>query len=322
MAETFMAQGRWDDLITLGEAHVDAPALSDGDRAWLCSLLASAFASRGEHARAFQYASRAVATWPSQSGPRYLSQRTALGRIGLDAGQRDRALAEFAAVRDAPEADATNLAQAAWGFYMAGDRAEAERVVARAIAVDPGYGNAYHLRGWLEMARGDFAAAADSLATAFERTPRSFGTPHQGLVNGDLAALYYSGVARLKLGQRQAAAATFGSLAAHCRRLQEARQTAGVAADFQLTLCLARVDARLGRPAPDLPRLPGDDLTYFTQAARLHALRGRRDEALRDLGQAMRLGHGEKPHLEDDPDFDSIRNDAEFRRLVAEGPPR
>lgn len=317
VAETLMTQGRWDELTTVGEANVDSPALPDGDRAWLCVLLADAFVHRGEYPRALQYARRAVETWPSRTGPRYLSQRTTLGRISLEAGHRDEAIAEFAGVRDAAEADATNLTQAAWGFYMAGDREEAERVVARAVTLDPSYGNAYHLRGWLQLARGDLAAAAESLSTAFERTPPSFGTPHQGLVNGDLAALYYAGVARLKLGHRDAAAQALDSLAAHCRRLQLARQSAGIASDWQVAAFLTRVDARLGRPTAELPRLPGDDLTYFVQAAKLHAVLGRREEALRELAQAIRLGHGERPHLEDDPDFDSIRDDPEFKRLVS-----
>ena len=321
VAETLMTQGRWDELIAVGEAHADSPALPDGDRAWLCVLLSEAFIHRGEYPRALQYARRAVETWPTHSGPRYLSQRTTLGRISLEAGRRDEAIAEFAGVRDAPEADAPNLTQAAWGFYMAGDRAEAERVVARAVALDPGYGNAYHLTGWLQMARGDLPAAAASLATAFERTPRSFGTPHHGLVNGDLAALYYAGVAQQKLGQKDAAARTFEALAAHCRKLQQARQSAGVAADWQVASFLSKVDARMGRPAAELPRLPGDDLTYFVQAARLHAVQGRREEALRELGQALRLGHGERPHVEDDPDFDSIRDDPEFKRLLGSGGP-
>ena len=39
-------------------------------------------------------------------------------------GRNDEALAEFRAVAIAPEADVSNLAQAAWGLYMAGERGE------------------------------------------------------------------------------------------------------------------------------------------------------------------------------------------------------
>ena len=250
VTETFMFEGRWDELILVGEAHVDSPSLPEAERARLSSTLAHAFRRKGEFARALQHAQRAVHLWPNREGPSFLHQRTDLGRIALEAGQSEEALAEFRGVARAREADANNLATAAWGLYMAGEAEEAAVQIDRVVAADPGYGNAYHLRGWLRLARGEHAAAAEDLRLAFERTPRSFGRAQHGLVNGDLAALYYSGVAWLEAGDKRQGAQVLERLVAHCQRLQKQHAGhAGPAPDWQLANFLARALARLGRPA-------------------------------------------------------------------------
>jgi tetratricopeptide (TPR) repeat protein len=159
--------------------------------------------------------------------------------------------------------------------------------VKRALQLDSAYGNAYHLQGWLLLARERYPEAAASLLSAFERTPRSFGNQHQGVVGADLAALYYAGVAGTG------------------------------AADWQVANFLARGLARLGKSAQEPARLQGDDTTYFVQTARLHAVQGRRQDALRELAQGLALGHGELQHVRDDPDFASLRGDPEWRRITA-----
>lgn len=323
VAETFMREGRWDELILVGETHVDSPSLPEPERARVSSLLAHAYRRKGELERALHHAQTAVRLWPSRKGPAFLNQRAELGRFALEAGRREAALVEFRAVALAPEADAPNLTNAAWGLYMANEPEEAAQQVERAIGADPAYGNAYHLRGWLRLARGDHAAAAEDLRQAFERTHRTFGSAHHGLVHGDLAALYYSGVAWLEAGDRQRAADVLVRVAAHCERLQRYGTGGdGPAPDWQLANFLARVRARLGQRAPEPPRLAGDDTTYFVQTARLHAVQGRREEAMTELAQGLALGHGELRHVQDDPDFASLRTLPEFRRLVTDRLPR
>jgi DNA-binding winged helix-turn-helix (wHTH) protein/tetratricopeptide (TPR) repeat protein len=323
VAETFMQEGRWDELILVGEAHVESPSLPEPERARLSSTLAHAFRRKGEFQRALQHAQHAVRLWPNREGPAFLHQRTVLGRIALEAGRREEALAEFRAAARAREADATNLATAAWGLYMAGEAGEASLEVDRALKVDPGYGNAYHLRGWLRLTGGEHAAAAEDFRLAFERTPRAFGTAHHGLVNGDLAALYYSGVAWLQADQRAQGRQALERLVAHCQRLMKQRAgQAGPAPDWQLANFLARAQARLGLEVSQPARLAGDDTTYFVQTARLHAVQGRRDQALKELSQGLTLGHGELRHVQDDPDFAPLRATAEFKRLVTDRLPR
>jgi len=316
--ETLQRLGRWDAMIQRGEAHIASTSLPDSERARLAAGLALAFRRKGELEQARRHAQRAVRLWPVRGGPEFLRQRALLGRMSLDAGRREAALEEFQAVRDSPAADATNLTEAAWGFYMAGEPGEARRLVTRPLELDPGYGNAYHLRGWLELAAGDAAAAARSLETAFERTPRRFGNPHQGLVGGDLAALYYAGVAYRRLGDDRRADAVFRRLMAFCRELLARRELReDEASRFQVASYLARAAARIGTAAPEPARLRGDDTTYFVQTARLLAVRGERARALEELARGLALGHGELRHILDDPDFESVRGDEEFRRLTA-----
>jgi tetratricopeptide (TPR) repeat protein len=318
VADTLMMQGRFDEMILVSEAHVSSPSLPDAERARLSSLLAQAFRRKGEYEAALRYAQRAVRFWPTREGPAYLQQKAILGRIALDAGAREEALAQFRAVAESPEADVPNLVNAAWGYYMAGDGAEARALVDRAIASDPSYGNAYHLRGWLQLAGGDAGGAADSLLMAFEQTPHSFGSAHQGLVNGDLAALYYAAVAYQQRGEWEKGEPLLERLIAHCQRLRQLPgYDASTGAAWQAANFTARARARLGMPAEEPPRLEGDDTTYFVQTARLHAVQGRKEEALRELAQGIALGHGELRHIQDDPDFETLRAEPEFQRLTA-----
>jgi DNA-binding winged helix-turn-helix (wHTH) protein/tetratricopeptide (TPR) repeat protein/TolB-like protein len=316
MAETLQREGRWDEAIRVGEAHVESASLPDGERARLSSLLARAFRRKGEFARGLQHARRAVRLWPSPNGPEFLWQRSQLGRISLEAGRRDEALQEFRAVASAPDVEARNLADAAWGLYMVGESDEARALVERALRLDPGYGNSHHLRGWLLLAAGEHVAAARSLEMAFDKTPPDFGNPYQGLVNGDLAALYYAGVAWQKAGRAREARAAFERLIASAGVQAPAGAHARNAAAWQAHNFRARALARLGQKTPEPERLEGDDTTWYVQSARLHAVQGQLQRALDELARGLALGHGEQRHIRDDPDFEGLRADPEFLRLV------
>jgi DNA-binding winged helix-turn-helix (wHTH) protein/tetratricopeptide (TPR) repeat protein/TolB-like protein len=319
VAATFANLGRWDQLILVGEAHVSSPSLPDAERARLSALLATAFRRKGEFARAVEHAQHAVELWPTREGPEFLRQRTQLARIAIEAGGRVEALANLRAVRDASSADATNLTDAAWAYYMAGERKEAAALIDRALTTDESYGNAYHLRGWLLLADGKYVAAADSLQKAFSRTPRAFGQQHQGVVGADMAALYYAGVAYQLNGEWEKGEPLLVNLIDYCREQQMLTVNNGSARAWQIANFRARAEARLGRKTEEPPRLVGDDTTYFVQTARLHAVQGRKQDALRELGQGLSLGHGELQHVRDDPDFLTLHDEPEWKRLT-EGP--
>jgi TolB-like protein len=70
VASTFASLGRWDQLISVGEAHVNSPSLPGAERARLSSLLAVAFRRKGEFARAVEHAQRAGRAVADPRGPR------------------------------------------------------------------------------------------------------------------------------------------------------------------------------------------------------------------------------------------------------------
>ena len=315
-ADTLMREGRWDEVLLVGEAHIEAPSLREHERARLAWCLSQAYRRRGKLDKALASARQSVRLWPTRSGSEFLVQRAGLGRIALEAGLRAEALAEFRAIGEAADADAPSLTNGAWGFYMAGERRQATALAKRALALDASYGNAHHLLGWLRLAAGDPQGAAKHLEAAFERTPASFGHPHYGTVSGDLAALYYSGVAYLRAGLADEAIAAFERLSEVCRSLIARRNELGEAGAWQAENFLARAQARLGLSVTEPHRLAGDDSTYLVQSARLHAVQEHRTVALRQLGEGLALGFGERQHIRDDPDFESLQHDPEFLRLL------
>jgi tetratricopeptide (TPR) repeat protein len=321
IADIYYAAGRWDDLILLGGVHAESPAMPARERAVVSMLVAKAFRQKGEPERALREARRAVGLWPDKDGPSFLRQRTDLGRLLLDASRPDEAIGEFRFVSQAKSADVTNIADAGWGAYLAGQRAEAERLAARAVALDSDYGNAHHLVGWLQLARGEPRAAASSFLRAFERTSAKFGAVHLGFVSGDIAALYYSGVSLRKAGDEAGARAVFERVQQVCREARAGGDLTPTAA-WEAQSFIALAQARLGASPPDLPRLPGDDATFFLQSARLDAVRGHDATALRSLRQALALAPSERQHVADDPNFDALRSSPEFQALSAPPAPR
>jgi tetratricopeptide (TPR) repeat protein len=217
-----------------------------------------------------------------------------------------------------PKADVVNVTDAAWGLYMAGRRDLASATTDKALAIDPKYGNAHHLKGWLALTSGRYAAAALHMRRAYELTPSGFGAPQQLVASGDLAALYYAGVAEAAAGRRDSAMAAWREVVAQCERaLAPNRSTRRHpverwATEQALVLSLAR----LGEPRPDPAPLANDEITTLLQAAKLHAVLGRADLALDELRRGVALGAGDLQHLRDDPNFDAIRSRPEFRRIL------
>ncbi len=316
VADTLMQQGRWSQMILETEAHVDAPAMPRGERALLHSLLAKAFRKQGELERALTHARQALDLWPARDGAALLRVRTLVGRILVDTGRRPEAIELFGEVARDPHSDAVNVTDAAWGLYMAGQRDAAARALERALAVDPNYGNAYHLRGWLELTGGDPVRAADDFAIAHVRTPVGFGVPDHGVLRGDVAALYYQGVALARAGRADEAAAVWRRVMNVCRAAAEATPAADASTRWHASHCAAIAAARLGARAATPGRLEGDDATYYVMMARLYAVKGEPDAALEALRQARVLAVGDVRHIADDPNFERLVGDATFRRLV------
>lgn len=319
IADTLRTEGRWDDLILATERYADAPAVPERERALMSALLASAFRRKGELGPAVTYVRRAIDLWPAQEGPAVLRLETQLGRFLVDSGQHDEALQLFLKVAASPQADVVNLTDAAWGCYMVGDREKAARLVERALALDPDYGNAYHLRGWLRLTAGDAAPAAVDLRAAFGKTPVGFGSPDQGMIAGDLAALYYAGVADERAGNPAAARGAWRQVIARAREALEPGGTTrnNPVVTWQAEHLIAIASARLGIRAEDPAPLEQDDALSVLQSARLHAVRRELERAIDDLRRAISLGAGDLRHMRDDPNFEPLAGRPEFEQLFA-----
>jgi tetratricopeptide (TPR) repeat protein len=314
LAYTQALMGHWDDLILTAEPLADAPGLAGRERAQLCVLLCRALARHGEFDRAIAYGVRAVDLWPVREGPAYLEVRTGLGRVLVDAGQRERALEVFRAVAVDPRADAATITDAAWGLYLAGERGQAAAVVKQALQLDSACGKAYHLRGWLSLVAGDLSDAASDFREAYERTPVGLGTAETGVIKGDLEALYYEGVAHQKAGRPQEAAVAWKAVVTECR--DAARRAVSPVVRWQADVLAALAEARLGHPTALPDRLDDDDARSALAEARIHAVQGGRREALDRLREALVVGAGDLQQVRDDPDLDAVRTTPEFVQLL------
>jgi hypothetical protein len=136
------------------------------------------------------------------------------------------------------------------------------------------------------------------------------------VVGADMAALYYAGVAFQLNGEWEKGEPLLVNLIDYCREQQMLTVNDGSARAWQIANFRARAEARLGHKTPEPPRLVGDDTTFFVQTARLHAVQGRKQDALRELAQGLSLGHGELQHVRDDPDFLSLHGEPEWKRLT------
>ena len=321
VAATFASLGRWDQLISVGEAHVNSPSLPDAERARLSSLLCAPSAARASSrarssTRSARSSSGRAARGPSSCGSGRCSRGSRSRRAGArGARQPARGAGRGRRRRHEPHGRRLGL--------LHGRRAPGGGGARRARALDGrdvrqrvpparlAAAGRRPLRGRRgQPAEGVHAHAAHVRAAA----PGRRGRRHGGaLLRGRRLP------AERRVGEGRAAARQPHRLlprAADADRQRRRRRPAG----------RSRTSGPARRPAsatrrPSPPRLVGDDTTYFVQTARLHAVQGRTQDALRELAQGLSLGHGELQHVRDDPDFESLRGTPDFRRLVVARPP-
>ena len=66
----------------------------------------------------------------------------------------------------------------------------------------------------------------------------------------------------------------------------------------------------------EISRFLPDRVGVWTDLARMHALMGHRAEALNALARAVELNPNGREQMGENPAFESLRGDAEFRRIV------
>ncbi len=322
--EVLLESGRHREAIRYGERMLKNHYLTNEAKARVAAGLSSACRELGQLEEAVRHGRASVELWPLREGQTYLLNLVELGRTYLAAGKRQEALECFAQVRDMGGQDAAHLTNAGWGLYMAGQIEEALRLSERARRLDPGYGNAQHLAGWLALAGGRYAEAAESLQQAFEETPLQFGSTRQGLLLGDLPALYYAAVAEQKAGRTERARQRFLQLVELCRRLRGPGPPSKLG-EFSLqqvlvleALALYRM-GEAGQADPlfaEIVASSQDLAAGHVQLARLAAVAGKRRESLEWLRRGLDGGATEFQHLYDNPDFDAVRGVPEFAKLL------
>ena len=66
-----------------------------------------------------------------------------------------------------------------------------------------------------------------------------------------------------------------------------------------------------------MTRIPRGGLSAPSETGRLHARRGNKERALDLLERAVAQGWGHRDWIERDKDYDSLRDDPRFQRLMA-----
>ena len=226
--------------------------------------------------------------------------------FGADAS--DLMAAERASERALELAPGMAEAHVARGCALALSRRydEAERAFEQAIAINPNLFDAYYYSGRTSFARGDIAGSAMCFRKAAEMRQEDFQSP-----------LLLSQSLRM-LGRRDDAAQANKEgirRAEHVLALNPLDSRAlslGASALFH--------DGETTRAFEWSRRsleLYPDDMSTLINAACLHAKLGQKEEALGLLERVFANGWGKRDWVEHDPDYDILRDDPRFVKLLA-----
>jgi adenylate cyclase len=226
-------------------------------------------------------------------------------------GARDEDLAKADRASQQALELAPDLAEsrAARGFVLSlsGRYDEATRQFEEAIGVNPNLFDAYYYFARSSFARGDIAGSAELFGKAAAVRQEDFQSAilqgqslrMLGRVEEDLAATR-EGIRRaehmLVLNPRDERALSLGSLAL-----------------FH--------DGQVGRAIEWCRRslqLYPDHMGALFNAACLHCKLGQREEALQVLERVFARGWGKRDWIDHDPDYDILRDDPRFKKLVAQ----
>jgi TolB-like protein/Flp pilus assembly protein TadD len=226
--------------------------------------------------------------------------------FGADAA--DLMAAERASERALELAPAMAEAHVARGCALALSRRydEAERAFEQAIAINPNLFDAYYYSGRTSFARGDIARSAARFRKAAEMRQEDFQSPlllSQSLRmlgrHDDAAQANKEGIRRaehvLALNPLDSRALSLGASA--------------LFHDDETTRALEWSRRSL--------ELHPDDMSTLINAACLHAKLGQKEEALELLERVFAHGWGTRDWVEHDPDYDILRDDPRFLKLLA-----
>ena len=288
----------------------------------------------GRNAEAVTELQRTLALQPDND-----EARRQLGRALAALGRLDEAVAEWRKAIASRPNNWQPYAEMGRALFLAARYDEARDSAERLIALQPDNAVGYQQLGVIHQARNDSARAVEYYEKAIAIAPAAQAYSNLGVVyheQRDYARAAEAfrraialrpnehrthrnlGDALVKLGQRAEATASYRR-AADLAEAQLAVNPTAVQDLSALGLYLQKAgeDAPARQRTDDaLLRAPKDPQVWY-RAAAVHALAGRRDEALAALEQALTLGLSKSRAASDD-DFASLRGQPRFAALTGQ----
>ena len=227
-----------------------------------------------------------------------------------------------------------------WWGSGAEDLGKAERASVRALALAPGLAETHTARGFVLTRSGDYESASREFGEAIRINPNLFDAYYYfaraAFANGklELSADLFGRAARVRVEDFQSVALQAQSLvwlgrqeeatAVNRESIRRAERLIELNPCDIRTLSLGSGSLhRDGQNARALEwsqralDLNPNDLSAIMNSVCLHAQLGNKDQALDLLERALAQGWGHRDWIEHDQDYDSLRGEPRFQRLMA-----
>jgi eukaryotic-like serine/threonine-protein kinase len=296
MGNAYLVTGKLAEAVEEMKRAVElAPNSDEGYR-----RLARSYLRSGQQNGAIEAYQKAI-----QMAPYYWGNYNALGRAYLDLGDYDRALTQFQRVIELAPEVSFGYENVGVGYFSQGKFKEAIPYWEKALAITPNpdlytnIGTAYfYLQRYAES------------VPMFEKAVAM--NPNDEMSTGNLADGYRWN------GQKEKSLATYGkAIALGYKELQVNPQSASTMAD------LAGYYAKKGDQTQSVEwisrarSIDPNSVGLIYQAAIVHALANRPEDALKDLREAFQKGYSTE-QARRDPEFGSLRHRPEFANLLSE----
>ena len=212
-------------------------------------------------------------------------------------GNYEEALANINQALNMDSTDVNFLAQKANIYYENGNAKAAVAEWDKVLEMQPEYGFGYYRRGWFKELSGDLEGGLEDLSMAIVLEPKE---PYFYETRGDLY---------LKLGKRDLAEADFKKvieiedIPEKFECIQYAYQGLG-----QYDKAKEAMDAIIARDTTDFGN--------YYDAACLYSRMKDKENALKYLEKALKMGYNRFAHMERDFDLDFLRNSSEFKVMI------
>jgi adenylate cyclase len=227
-----------------------------------------------------------------------------------------------------------------WFGAKTDDLTRADSASRRALELAPGLADAYVARGFVLSLSGQYEPAALEFEAAIRLNPNLFDAYYyyarSSFASGDIArsAELFGKAGEVRTEDFQSLTLQAQSLRLLGRPDEERAATREAIRRAEQTLALNPRDGRAlsmgsaalfhdGQWAKSIEwsqralELYPDDLSTLINAACLSARAGQKDEAIGLLERVFARGWGKRDWIEQDPDYDTLRDDPRFQRLIA-----